>query len=198
MGKGYFDTFKNWNKRKTREVAGVLSKGKFYTVHLINGDPETVIVDLLNAATRSVDMCSSLAPIFYVKKPKVKQAFKKALTRDNVKTRLIFDPTLSNWADIKNAMQSAEETGETDNWVDNLIEKHCLVVRENKTVPHWMIVDGTHIRIEEQHNSVNDTHILTTNGIMHNAGTCDDEAIKILVSNIKNTFESWWNTSSEV
>jgi len=180
----------NRRERPPHEMDGVLSEGKFNTIQLKKEDPEILIIDLLKATKKSLSMSSSLAPVFYVKKPNVYNAFKETLQNENVKTRLIFDSSVSEWNTIKAVLQFNNET-----WVDSLIKNKTLEVRENKNIPHWIIVDDDHVRIEKSHDP---GVLLTTNAIMHNIEKSNDAALKVLFSTIKSTFDSWWTISNSV
>ena len=137
------------------------------------GDPEKYLVDLWKSAGDYIWMSSDLNPSFYNRK-QVKETIEETAERIGE-----FRILLGRGADWKERKKQLP-------WLADLIKSGRIKARISGVVPHWMVVDGKHFRIEKEH-AENVT--ITKNLIIW-------DAEKYLADMIQTKFESWWGTAT--
>jgi len=137
---------------------------------LIDTDPEAKIIELLEAAHDRLWMGSRLHPDFY-NREKVKQAMITTANKVN-EFHLLFD-TQANWQERKSQLP----------WIVDLVKNGRITIRKSEyPIPHWMVVDGKHFRLEKEHPQ-NVTK--TSNLIIW-------DSFKPIADMLQDTFNSWW------
>lgn len=164
--------------------------GEFTVIDVDNeklSDPKTreKINTLLEAAETKICLSSNLSENFY-KHEDVKKVFINAV-KNKKNIQLLIEPS-TKWS---------KENLETS-WLVELAENNKKVFQVNRSfddVPHWIIVDDNHIRIEDEHK--NDA-TKVSNSIIYNTKTQRDDKTKLFMNVILKTFEKWWFESSSV
>ena len=102
---------------------------------------EAAIVNLLDVAQNTIIMTTGLFPPFY-NRPKVRSAVEKAANR--VRS---FNIILDNYVDVDRMRQELP-------WLFALASepnRKITITRSESKIPHWMVIDGRHLRLEEPH-----------------------------------------------
>jgi hypothetical protein len=132
---------------------------------------EQKIADLLSRGKKYIWMSTGLNPRFY-NRPHIKHAMTKAL--EKVKQfRLLLD------VDIK-------ERKKEMSWLFDLMSEKGFEIRYRKNVPHWLIVDGKHFRLEKFHPP---TTMGVKNLVVYNMDFTLSEVLQY-------TFSEWWNNAN--
>jgi len=142
----------------------------------IDCDPEDLIVKLLNAARGSVWTSSSVVLDFF-KRDRFKQAMENAAER-----------TYQFWFLLDNDVDWEEKKSELP-WLAGLVTKGLITVRKSKEpIPHWLIIDGRHFRLEKRHPP---GKVITNNLEIWGA-------VKPLADMLQDRFRSWWENATPV
>ena len=160
------------------QCSKLYDEGKLSIDEIIKKDPEPAITKLLNLACKSVWLSSNLSPEFYHRQT-VKEAIISSL--DRVKDfRLLLDPSVDWVARKKNIP-----------WIVPFVEKGQIKVRKSiQPIPHWLLIDGTHFRLEKEHKGDLSE---TNNLILYNVATQKNfDPAKLLTTSVLSQFELWW------
>jgi hypothetical protein len=142
---------------------------------LVNQDPESSIVTLLNKANVSIWMSSRLNPDFY-NREKVKEAFIGAANRTK-----LFHLILDTGANLDQRKKELP-------WLNELIEKGKIAVKQSsKPIRHGLLVDSNHLRMEKEHGQ--DINKILCMVIWN---TKNDEEFKTIMTTVQSRFDSWW------
>jgi hypothetical protein len=165
--------------------------GKFKIIGVKEADPTKLetrqeINRLVDSAQRSIYITTRLDTRFF-NNPDVQDVYTRAVTK-RVKINFLLEPDV-NWTNKRRDID----------WLGNLInqdQQGVFQIRQSvEKLPHWIIVDGTHIRLEEEHD---ENATLVSNSIMYNTKTQNDVGIKFFAEAVLETFAKWWTYSERV
>lgn len=140
--------------------------------------PETTkekIIKLSNLAKDYIYMSSGFNSDFY-NDPDVKKSMFDAFKRVE-EVKLIVEV-------------NAEDTTSKVDWISNVVTnlKEKLQIKQRNQVPHWLIIDGTHFRLEKEHPI---GKVGMKNLVVYDVSNPDISKI------LEQKFDEWWATSSE-
>jgi hypothetical protein len=161
------------------EEIPLYNNGELSYDEVVKQDPEPYIVKLLGLAHKSVWLSSCLAPEFY-NREKIIQAFLNASNRVN-DFRILLDPSV-DWGKRKQEIT----------WIDKLLKSNQLSVKQSTiSIPHWLLIDNTHFRLEKEHAGADLSE--TSNLILYNVGIQKSfEPAKLITTTVLSNFELWW------
>jgi hypothetical protein len=144
---------------------------------VLQRNPETKIVELLNSAHNSVWMSTSLNSEFF-NGGNVRKAVEK--TAKNISEFHLLLSSEVNW----------EERSKTLSWLVDLAKDNKITIKKSsEVIPHWLFVDGKNFRLEKGH--LEESPLLTNNLIIW-------EATKPIAEMLQVKFEHWWNHGSSI
>lgn len=140
-------------------------------------DPEGYVIKLYNKASKYIWTSTSLNPEFY-NRPKIIEAITNAVKRVE-SFHLIYD-AVTDWNEIKEKVL----------WLSEFVEKGKIKVRESLTrLSHWLIVDGSHFRLEKKHEHINVLKL--RNLIVWDANTP-------VADKLTDMFAGWWHNATPI
>ena len=140
--------------------------------------PETTkekIIKLSQLAKNHIYMSSGFNSDFY-NDPDVKKSMFDAFKRVEV-IKLIVE------------VNAEDNTSKVD-WLSNVVKdfKGKLQIKQRGRVPHWLIIDGTHFRLEKEHPI---GKVGMKNLVVYDVST------PYISKMLEQKFDEWWTTSSE-
>jgi len=165
---------------------GAYQKSRVENGLIADEDTRAKILELINCARHTIYFSTRLEKDFF-EKIDVQTAYIRATTR-GVHIRMLIEPTI-NW-DTK-----INETGLT--WLKGLkTDGYKFEVRQSREkIPHWIIVDKNHIRIEKTHK---DTDKTVSNSIYFNLKTQSTAQRELFLKGTLAIFDDWWYDSDPV
>lgn len=140
----------------------------------INQDPENLIVTLLNTAQGTVWTSSGLVSDFF-RRERFRQAVESAAAKC-YQFRFLLDEDV-DWEEKKVEFP----------WLARLVAEELITVKKStEPIPHWLIIDGKHFRLEKPHAQ---GKVITNNLEIWEAGTP-------LADMLRNRFDSWWKNAT--
>jgi hypothetical protein len=158
-------------------------EGKFCVKEVTGKLPVKEISELYGYATKSVYLSSGITEFFEY--PEIREAFTKAAEKLSDPIQLILDSRV-DWSERKGKLP----------WLTALVSSGKVIIKQSdEAIPHWIIVDADHIRLEKEHPP---KPIQVSNAILYNTKDTEDKTIKRLISAVLDNFAAWWNYGSVV
>ncbi|MCL2643773.1 MAG: hypothetical protein FWD52_09805 [Candidatus Bathyarchaeota archaeon] len=165
--------------------------GKFKVIGVKEADPTKLetrqeIISLVDSAKHSIYATTRLATRFF-NNLDVEEVYTRAAAKP-VKINFLLEPGI-DWN------EKQQEIGWLGTLINNDRQDVFKIRQSTEKLPHWIIVDGTHIRLEEEHD---EKAALVSNSIIYNTKTQKDVAIKLFAETVLETFALWWKDSTRV
>ena len=138
-------------------------------------DPSFLLVKLWKKADDYVWMSTDLNPSFY-QREEIRNVMSETASRIS-DFRLILGKG-ADWDKIKRELP----------WFLKLVKSGRIQVKRNESVPHWMIVDGKHFRLEKEH----------PEGVIETSNLVIWDAKKSLVDLLQSKFKNWWDVAASI